>query len=89
VHAIKTNNKKTGYSDYILNTGHSYGSFENSLEILNMQEKGPHLNKLEKFNIYRTKQTGYLLNNIHADTYNPIFELLIDRSSPRFGPQDH
>jgi hypothetical protein len=41
------------------------------------------LNTLERSHIYRAKQTGYLLNDIHADTYNPIFEHLTDRSGPR------
>jgi hypothetical protein len=89
VHAIRTKNKKTGYSHHILNTGHSYGSLENSLEILNIQEKGPYPNTTENFYIYRTKQTGYLFNDIHANTYKPIFELLIDRSRPGSGSPDH
>jgi hypothetical protein len=59
VQAIRTNTEKKGYSHHILNMGHSYGSSENSLEILNIQEKGPYLSTLEKFHIYRTKQTGY------------------------------
>jgi hypothetical protein len=88
VQAIRKN-EKMGYSHHILNTGHSYGSLENSLEILNIQGKGSYLNTLERFHIYRTKQTGYLLNDIHADTYNPIFELLIEHSSPGSRPPDH
>jgi hypothetical protein len=80
VQAIRTNNEKTGYFHYILNMGHSYGSLDDSLEILSVQ-KVLYLNTLEKFHIYRTKQTGYLLNDIHADTYNAIFELLIDHCS--------
>jgi hypothetical protein len=78
VQAIRTNNEKTGFSHHILNTGHSYGSLEDSLEIISIQEKGPYLNTLEKFHIYKIKQTGYLLNDIHTDTYHPIFELTPD-----------
>jgi hypothetical protein len=63
--------------------------WKNSLEIRNIQAKGPCFNAMEKCHIYRTKQTGFLLNDIHADTYNPIFELLIARTSPGFGPPDH
>jgi hypothetical protein len=51
-----------------------------------LQEKGPYLNTLEKFRIYRTQQTAYLLNDIHANTYNPIFELLIDHTNPGSRP---
>jgi lipoprotein signal peptidase len=37
------------YSHYILNTGHSFGSLEDSLQILNIQQKGPYLYTLEKY----------------------------------------
>jgi hypothetical protein len=55
VQVIRTNNERAGYSHHILKTGHSYGSLENSLEILNILEKGPYLNTLERLRIYRTK----------------------------------
>jgi hypothetical protein len=50
---------------------------ENTLKILNTQGKGPYLNTLEKFHIYKTKKSGILLNENYTDTYNPIFEILL------------
>jgi hypothetical protein len=74
---IRNIRRKTGFSHHILNTGNAYDNIENTLKILNTQEKGPYLNTLEKFHIYKTKKTGILLNDNYADTYNPIFKLLL------------
>jgi hypothetical protein len=74
---IRNNRSKAGFSHHILNTRHAYNSIENTLQILNTQGKGPYLNTLEKFHIYKTNKTDILLNDNYADTYNPIFELLL------------
>jgi hypothetical protein len=71
------NEDKTGFSYHILNTGHSYDNLENTTKILNIQEKGPYLNTLEKFHFYKTKKTDLLRNDNYADIYNPIYELLL------------
>lgn len=47
------------------------------MQVLNIQHKGPYLNTLEKYQIYKNKNTGHLLNVIYADTYSLIFEFLI------------
>jgi hypothetical protein len=73
----KNNKNETGFSHNILNTGYSYTNIENTLKILNIQDKGPYLNTLETFHIYKTKKTGILLNENYTDIYNPIYELLI------------
>jgi hypothetical protein len=74
---FRNNRSKTGFSCHILNIGHAHDNTENTLKILNTQGKGPYLNTLEKFHIYKTKKTGVLLNDNCADTCNPIFELLL------------
>jgi hypothetical protein len=47
-----------------VNTSHAFDSLENTLKILNVQRKGPHRNTLEKNHIYKTKETGRLLNEV-------------------------
>jgi hypothetical protein len=49
---------------------------ENTMKILNLQEKGQYLNTLERFHIYKTKMSGGLLNNNYIHTYNPVFEAI-------------
>jgi hypothetical protein len=48
-----------------------------TLNILNIQKKGPFLYTSEKFHIYKTKKSGNLLNENCTDIYNPVFELLL------------
>jgi hypothetical protein len=43
---IKNNN--SGYSNHILNIGHSYGNITVTMEIIKIERKGKHLNTLRK-----------------------------------------
>jgi hypothetical protein len=73
---IKNNNTKSGYSNHILNTGHSCGSITNTMEIMKIERKGKHLNTLEKYHIYKISKEGIHMNGIHDETYNQIFEVI-------------
>jgi hypothetical protein len=53
IHAIRNNNGNSGYSKYILNTGHTYGRITNIIKVLKTERKGKHLNTLEKYHIYK------------------------------------
>jgi hypothetical protein len=52
IHDIRGNNGNTGYSDHILNTGHTYGTITDTMEIITTGIKGRYLNTLEKYHIY-------------------------------------
>jgi hypothetical protein len=41
-----------GYSEHILNTGHTYGIMENTMDIIETNKKGQYLNTLENYHIY-------------------------------------
>jgi hypothetical protein len=73
---IRSNRDNTGYSNHILNTGHTYDTLEDKMQVVNIQNKGPHLNTLERFQIYKEQKTGVILNDNYADLYNPLFELV-------------
>jgi hypothetical protein len=47
-HDIKSNYSNSGYSNHILNTGHTYGTIEDTMEIITTGRKGKYLNTLEK-----------------------------------------
>jgi hypothetical protein len=56
----KNNRCKTGYSQHILNYEHERAHNITELEILEKHNKGPLLNTLEKFHIFKTKKrTSY------------------------------
>jgi hypothetical protein len=68
---IRNNKKNTGYSHHVLNTCHTYGTLEDTLQIVKIQNKGPHLNTLERFHIYKESKTGIILSDTHTDQHNP------------------
>jgi hypothetical protein len=71
IHDIRSNNSNSAYSNHTLNTGHTYGTMEDTTEIV-----GKYLNKLEKYHIYETSRDKLHVNNTYIDTHNPIFEAL-------------
>jgi hypothetical protein len=66
----------SGYSNHILNTGHSYGNITNTMQITKIERKGKHLNTLEKYHIYKISKEKIHMNDTYDDTYNPIFEVI-------------
>jgi hypothetical protein len=76
------NRCKTGYSQHILKYGHERAHSITDLEILERQNKGPFLNSLEKFHIFKCKKENKLLNDIQFDINNPIYEV-IEKFNPR------
>jgi hypothetical protein len=47
IEAIRYNNSNSGYSNHILNTGHTYGSITDAMKIVKIEKKGKHLKTLE------------------------------------------
>jgi hypothetical protein len=78
IHAIRNNNNNSGYSNHILNTGHTYGTINNTMDIIRTGKKGKHLNALEKYYIHKISKNNLHMNDTYNDTYNPIFETLHD-----------
>jgi hypothetical protein len=76
VRAIRNNNNNSGYSNHILNTGHAYGTINDTMNIIKTAKKGRHLNTLERYHIYKLSREELHMNDTYIDTYNPIFEIL-------------
>jgi hypothetical protein len=74
IHAIRSNNSNSGYSNHILNTGHTYGIITDTMDIIRTGGKGRYLNTLEKYHIYKISRNNLHMNDTHIDTHNPIFQ---------------
>jgi hypothetical protein len=74
IQAIRNNNGNSEYSNYILNTGHTYGTITDTMDIIRYGRKGRHLNTLGKYHIYRISKTNVHLNDTYNETHNPIFQ---------------
>jgi hypothetical protein len=68
IQAIRNSNSNSVYSNHILNTGHTYGSITDTMDIIQTEKKGKHLNGLERYHICKIYT--------YFDIYNPIFENL-------------
>jgi hypothetical protein len=76
IQAIRANNANSGYSNHMLNTGHTYECITNTMQIFKTEKK--YLNTLEKYHIYMTRKGGLQVNDIYIDTRNTIFEVIQD-----------
>jgi hypothetical protein len=65
-YAFKTNNHTSNYAKHILEQSHSFGPIHDTMQILQYQNKGKHLNTIERFYIY----TEFTKNNHLNDEYN-------------------
>jgi hypothetical protein len=73
IHDIKSNNNNSGYSNHILNTGHTYRTTADTMEVITTGRKGKYT--LGKYHIYEISKNLHM-NDIHIDTHSPIFEAL-------------
>jgi hypothetical protein len=76
IHDIRSNNSNTGYLNHISNTGHTYGTIADTMEIITIGRKGKYLNTLQKYHIYKISRDNLHINDTHIDTHNPILEVL-------------
>jgi hypothetical protein len=76
IQAIRNNNSNSGYSNHTLNTGHTYVSITDTMDIIKTERKGKYLNTLEKYHIYKINKNTLHMNGTYIVIYNPIFETL-------------
>jgi hypothetical protein len=76
IQASRNNTSNSGYSSHILNTGHTYGTVTDTVDIIRIREKGKHLNTLGKCHIYKISKNNLHINDKNIDTHNPIFRTL-------------
>jgi hypothetical protein len=60
----------------MLNTGHTYDTITDTMDIIKTGRKDKHLNSLEKYHIYIISKDNIHMNDTYIDTFNPIFEAL-------------
>jgi hypothetical protein len=73
IHDIRSN---TGYANHILNTGHTYRTITDTMEIMKTERKGRYLNTLERYYIYEISKDNLHMNHTNIDINNPIFKAL-------------
>jgi hypothetical protein len=74
IQAIRTNNSNSGYSNHVLATEHTYGTIEDTIDVIMTGRKGRHLNTLEKYHIYKIIRNNLHMNDTHIEAHTPIFQ---------------
>jgi hypothetical protein len=66
VHDIRKNNNTIGYAQHIPNSKHKYGNIQDTMEILQITQKGRFMDTIEKYHIHKSNREGITLNDTHT-----------------------
>jgi hypothetical protein len=83
---IKYNNSQSAYANHILQNNHEYRPIEQSMELLQKENKGKKMNRWESYYI---QYFTYHNNIIEEQTYtkrNPLFQLVYSIQTPQHIP---
>jgi hypothetical protein len=81
-YAFKTNSHMSNYAKHILEHSHSFRPIQDTMQILQYQGKGIHLNTVEQFHIYVKFSKNNHLNDEHTISPNKIFDALLKPQQP-------
>jgi len=76
-YSFKTNCYTSNYAKHILEQSHSLGPIQDTMQIIQYQNKGNHLNTIERFYIYKEFNKDNHLNDEHNISPNSIFDTLL------------
>jgi hypothetical protein len=74
IHNDRNNDRNSGYSNHILNTGHKCGTITDTMDIIRTHRK--QLNTLGKYYIYKVSKDNLQMNDTNMDVNNPVFKTL-------------
>jgi hypothetical protein len=78
IRAIRTNKHTSKYAQHILDKGHGYGKMEETVDVIHITREGHLLNTLDRFHMYDLSKEKLQMNDTYADTFNPIFDQLLN-----------
>jgi len=76
-YAFKTNYHTSNYAKHVAEHSHLFGPIQDTMQILQYQNKGNHLNTNERFYIYSEFTKHNHLNDEHIISPNKIFDALL------------
>ena len=75
--AFRTNNQNSNYAKHLTEHTHSFGPIQDTMQILERQNKGAYLNTIERYYNYTEFTKDNHLNDEHPISPNKIFEALL------------
>jgi len=80
--AFRTANNSSDFAKRLIEHTHSFGPIHNTMQILQLQNKGVHLNPIERFYIYAEYTRNNHLNDDSTIFPNKIFDTLLKPQQP-------
>ena len=80
--AFKTGNKPSNFAKHLMEHTHSLGPIHNTLQVLQLHNKGAHLNMIERFHIYSEYSNNNHLKDESTIFPNKIFDILLKPHQP-------
>ena len=77
-----TNNQNWNYAKQLTEHTHSFDPIQDTMQMLQCQNKGAHLNTIERYYIYREFTKSNHLNDEHTISPSKIFEALLAPDQP-------
>ena len=75
--SFRYNSQHSKYAQHLIEHGHAFGNIHNTMEVLQFQKKGTHLNTIERFHIYKETIQNNHLNDEYTTTANKIFDTIV------------
>jgi len=79
--AFKSGRNTSKYAKHALEHSHPFGPFQETMRILQYQDKGAHLNTIGRYFIYKEFSNNNHLNDDSNITPNKIFDALLQLQS--------
>ena len=80
--AFKTNGHTSNFAKHLIEQTHTFGSVHDTVQILQLHNKGAHLDTIERYYIYEEFTKNIHLNDEHAISPNKVFETLFKPDQP-------
>jgi hypothetical protein len=78
------NNPSSVYAKHLNEHAHSFGTIDTTIHILQHQNKGPHLNNLERFYIHKEAAFKNHVNDDHTALPNKVFDTILKVQLPHY-----
>jgi hypothetical protein len=77
-----TNSHSSKFAQHLFEQKHSFGTIHSTVQVLQRQNKGAHLNTIERFHIYSEYTNDNHLNNNQTIFPKKIFEAILNPYQP-------
>ena len=80
---FKYANRKSRFSQHLLESNHSFGPIDSIMKILHSTNKGKQMDTLQKFHIYKVTCENVKINDKNTSRPNAIFDTIIREEANR------